>query len=35
MDLRKVQGKVVDWVQLIQDRVEWRAFENMAMNLQN
>jgi hypothetical protein len=34
MDLREVGIDWADWIQLAQDRVQWWAFVNMAMNLQ-
>jgi hypothetical protein len=34
MDLREIGSKVVDWVQLAQDRDQWQALGNTVMNLQ-
>jgi hypothetical protein len=33
MDLRKIDWGSVDWIQLAQDRVWWRAVVTAAMNL--
>jgi hypothetical protein len=33
MDLRKIDWGSVDWIQLAQDRVWWRAVLNAAINL--
>jgi len=33
MGLRKIGIDGVIWIQLAQDRVQWRAFVNMVMNL--
>jgi hypothetical protein len=33
MDLREIDWEVVDWMHLAQDRDEWRAVVNTAMNL--
>jgi hypothetical protein len=33
MDLRETGINRVNWIQLAQDRVQWRAFVNMVMNL--
>jgi hypothetical protein len=33
MDLRKIGWKGMDWMQLAQDRDQWRSFVNMVMNL--
>ena len=33
MDLQKVGFRVMDWIDLAQDRVRWRALLNAAMNL--
>jgi hypothetical protein len=33
MDLREIGIDGVNWIQLAQDRVQWRAFMNMVMNL--
>jgi hypothetical protein len=34
MDLREIGTNGVNYIQLPQDRVQWRAFVNMVMNLQ-
>jgi hypothetical protein len=34
LDLREIGIDRVNWIQLAQDRVQWRAFVNMVMNLQ-
>jgi hypothetical protein len=34
LDLREIGIDGVNWIHLAQDRVEWWAFVNMAMNLQ-
>jgi hypothetical protein len=34
MDPRKIGINGANWIQLAQDRVQWRAFVNMVMNLQ-
>jgi hypothetical protein len=34
MDLREIRIDEVNWIQLAQDRVQWRAFVNTVMNLQ-
>jgi hypothetical protein len=34
MDLREIGWDGVDWIELAQDRDEWRALVNMVMNLQ-
>jgi hypothetical protein len=34
MDLREIGIDVANWIRLAQDRVQWRAFVNMVMNLQ-
>jgi len=34
MGLTEVGVNVVNWIQLAQDRVQWRACVNMVMNLQ-
>jgi hypothetical protein len=34
MDLREIGCMGVQWNQLAQDRDQWRALENMVMNLQ-
>jgi hypothetical protein len=33
MDLRKIGIDEANWIQLAQDRVQWRAFVNTVMNL--
>jgi hypothetical protein len=33
MDLREIGIDGANWIQLAQDRVQWRAFVNMMMNL--
>jgi hypothetical protein len=33
MDLREIGIDEANWIQLAQDRVQWRAFANMVMNL--
>jgi len=33
MDLREIQWEGVDWINLAQGRVKWRAVVNMVMNL--
>jgi hypothetical protein len=32
MDLREIGIDGANWIQLAKDRVQWRAFVNMAMN---
>jgi hypothetical protein len=34
MDLREIGIDGANWIQLVQDRVQWRAFVNTVMNLQ-
>jgi hypothetical protein len=34
MDLRETELDGANWIQLAQDRVQWRAFVNTVMNLQ-
>jgi hypothetical protein len=34
MDLGEIGIDGANWIQLAQDRVQWRAFVNMVMNLQ-
>jgi hypothetical protein len=33
MDLREMEWGVMDWIQLAQDRDQWRALVNTVMNL--
>jgi hypothetical protein len=33
MDLREIGIDGANWIRLAQDRVQWRAFVNMVMNL--
>jgi hypothetical protein len=33
LDLREVRIDGANWIRLAQDRVQWRAFVNMVMNL--
>jgi hypothetical protein len=33
MDLREIGIDGVNWIELTQDRVQWRAFVNTVMNL--
>jgi hypothetical protein len=33
IDLREIGWDGVDWVDLAQDRVQWRAYVNTVMNL--
>jgi hypothetical protein len=33
LDLREIGINGANWIQLAQDRVQWRAFVNMVMNL--
>jgi len=33
LDLRKVGNDGANWIQLAQDRVQWRAFVDTVMNL--
>jgi hypothetical protein len=33
MDLREIRGDGMDWIDLAQDRDQWRALVNMVMNL--
>jgi hypothetical protein len=33
MDLREIGIDGVNWIQLAQDRVQWRVFVNTVMNL--
>jgi hypothetical protein len=34
MDLRETEWGGMDWIDLAQDRDQWRAVVNMVMNLQ-
>jgi hypothetical protein len=34
MNLEEVGCGAMDWIDLVQDRDQWRALENMVMNLQ-
>jgi hypothetical protein len=34
MDLKGIGWGGIDWIDLAQDRGQWRALVNMAMNLQ-
>jgi hypothetical protein len=34
MDLREIRWDVIDWINLAQDRDQWRALVNTEMNLQ-
>jgi hypothetical protein len=34
LDLREIGIDEANWIQLAQDRIQWRAFVNMVMNLQ-
>jgi hypothetical protein len=33
MDLREIRIVVANWIQVSQDRVQWRTFVNTVMNL--
>jgi hypothetical protein len=33
MDVREIGWDDMDWIDLVQDRVQWRALVNMVMNL--
>jgi hypothetical protein len=33
MDLREIRIDGANWIQLAQDRIQWRDFVNMVMNL--
>jgi hypothetical protein len=33
MDLREIGWRIIDWIQLAQDRNRWRALVNTVMNL--
>jgi hypothetical protein len=32
-DLMELEGEIVDWMHLAQDRDQWRVLENTVMNL--
>jgi hypothetical protein len=34
MDQRKIGWDGVDWIDMAQDRAQWRALVNMVLNLQ-
>jgi hypothetical protein len=34
MDLREIELDGMDWIDLVQDRDQWRALGNTVMNLQ-
>jgi hypothetical protein len=34
LDLREIRINGANWIQLAQDRVHWRTFVNIVMNLQ-
>jgi hypothetical protein len=34
MDLREIESGSMDWIDLAEDRDQWRALVNMVMNLQ-
>jgi hypothetical protein len=34
MDLREIRIDGANWIRLAQDRVQWRVYVNMVMNLQ-
>jgi hypothetical protein len=34
MDLREMERVVMDWIDLVQDRDQWRALVNTVMSLQ-
>jgi hypothetical protein len=34
MDLREIGGDGVDWIDMAQDRDQWRALVNTVLNLQ-
>jgi hypothetical protein len=34
MDLREIGWDVIDWIDLAQDRDQWKALVNTAMNIQ-
>jgi hypothetical protein len=33
IDLREIEWDGVDWIELVQDRAQWRALVNTVMNL--
>jgi hypothetical protein len=33
MDLREIEWEAIDWIDLAQDRDQWRALVNTVMNL--
>jgi hypothetical protein len=33
MDLREIEWEGINWIDLAQDRDQWRAFVNIVMNL--
>jgi hypothetical protein len=33
MDLREIEWSGMDWIELVQDRDQWRALVNIIMNL--
>jgi hypothetical protein len=33
MDLKEIGCEDMDWIQLVQDRVQWRTFVNTVKNL--
>jgi hypothetical protein len=33
MDLREIRWESMDWINLVQDRDQWRALVNAVMNL--
>jgi hypothetical protein len=33
MDLREIEWGVMDWIDLAQDRAQWKALVNTVMNL--
>jgi hypothetical protein len=34
MDLKETEYEIVDWIHVTQDKIQWQASVNMAMNLQ-
>jgi hypothetical protein len=34
MDIKEIRCKGADWIQVAQDRLQWRAVVNMIMNVQ-